>query len=361
MTSGPPLQLPPTSVGTLSYAYTSHISDCARTSVYYLYSSSFSATTLASLCDSLTTSYVRDVLGDESVEDYHRFLTPICTPFARVQDCIKRHFETLDKWILEHQVPNEDTGIYPFSIVVFEENEKEALLVHLDYISKRWHIGSIRLPATDLALDLSSLMMGDEWFGDLCYKYGVSVPQNDPAIDENWKDHEKDETGAWKNNAPRFAVFLTGMSHALPVKSMLDDAHDNAPFGHQDVELFGLTGGRYLGDKDQLRAQFLVYVAADQRGEKRHEGKGPCLSCKPLHKSIFIEVDDPDPRTNGVLVSRMKWSQDTEGKTDDQLTEIGKKAEITTNRVGVAFAVAAAKAMAMDDLTLQPEIWKKTI
>jgi len=317
--------------------------------VYFLSSSTLSATTLASLCESLTTSYVRDILGEESVEDYHQFITPISTPFACAQDCIEHHFDNLDKWILQHQDPKQGIGIYPFSIVVFEKDEKEALVVHTDYISKRWYVGSIHLPATDLAMDLTSLMMGDEWFGDLCYKSGVRVPQNDPAIDANYKEHQKDETGAWKDNAPRFAVFSTGWSHALPVKSMLDDAHDDAPFGHRDVELYGLTGGRYLGTTDQLRAQFLVHVAADQRGEKRHGGKGPCLSCKPLHKVIFIDVDNPDPRKNGVLVCKMKWDGHAVGKTNDQLAEIGKRAEITTKRIGVAFAVAAAKAMCLND------------
>ena len=37
------------------------------------------------------------------------------------------------------------------------------------------------------------------------------------------------------------------------------------------------------------------------------------------------------------------------GKTNDQLAEIGKRAEITTKRIGVAFAVAAAKAMCLND------------
>jgi hypothetical protein len=242
---------------------------------------------------------------------------------------------------------------------VFEKNDQEALLIHVDHINKKWHIGSIYMPIVELGVHLTSLMMGDEWFGDLCGNEDVRVPQNDPDIDENYKEHQKDDTEAWKDNTPRFAVFSTGLSHASPVTGMLDDAHEDAPFGHADVELYSLAAPMYLGDKAALRAKFPAYVAADQRGEKRHEGQGPCPSCRPLHKVIYIEVDNPEPRTEGVLVCTMEWDGETDGKSDEQLAEIGRIAKIQTKRVGVAFAVATAKAISANVVDQEPRSWQE--
>ncbi|KAK6005073.1 hypothetical protein QM012_007852 [Aureobasidium pullulans] len=327
MSSGPPVQLPPIAISVLN-------------NIRYK-------------------SYALDLLGDEQVEDHHQFLTPILTPFACVQDCIESHFDGLDKWLLGYPKPQENSAVYPPGILVFDKNEEEALLVHADTINKKWYIGSIYLPMDDLESSLTSLLLGDEFFGDLCDRYDVSVPQNDPNIDENYKEHQKDETGAWKNNPPRFAVFSTGWLYALPVEGMLDDEHADAPLGHGDANLYSLTGGQYLGEKEKLRAQFPAYVAADQRGEKRHIGKGPCASCRPLHKSIFIEVDNSEPKTKGVLVSRMDWDGDTNGKSDEQLAEIGLKATIEAKRVGVSFAVATAKAMSSELAGRESPVWQE--
>lgn len=352
MTSDPPVQLPPIAVSVLNNIRSSEQS---RVEVYFLSSSTLTPTSLTSLCKSLTESYVYDLLGDEQVEDHHQFLTPILTPFACVQDCIESHFVALDKWLLGHPTPQEFSAVYPPGILVFDKDEQEALFVHIDAINKNWYIGSIYLPMDDLELSLTSLLLGDESFGDACDKHDVKVPQNDPDIDENYKQHQKEETGAWKNNPPRFAVFSTGWLHALPVERMLDDAHVDGPLGHGDANLYSLTGGQYLGEKEQLRAQFPAYVAADQRGERRHGGKGPCASCRPLHKNIFIEVDNSEPKTKGVLVSRMDWDGDTEGKSDDQLADIGLEATIEAKRAGVAFAVATAKAMSSDQTAQEPQ------
>ncbi|KAI4727817.1 hypothetical protein E4T49_04439 [Aureobasidium sp. EXF-10728] len=358
MTSGPPVRHPSFAIGVLNNIRSD---DWSRVEVYFLSSSSLTDTSLISVCDSLTESYVHDLIGDEEVEDYHQFLTPVLTPFASVQDCIEHHFDGLDKWLLQQPEPEACTAVYPHGIVVFERTEQEPLLIHVDPINKHWHIGSIYLPIADVGMNLTSLLMGDEFFGDLCNGYGVRVPQNDPNIDENYKNHEKDETGAWKTNPPRFAVFSTGWSHALPVEGMLDDAREDAPFGHRDVELYSLSGSRYLGNKDNLRAQFLAYVAADQRGERRHGGQGPCASCKPLHKSIFIEVDNSEPRIEGVLVCTMEWDGGLDGKSDDQLAEIGIKAKIETKRVGVAFAVATAKAISSSEAKGTTQDWQEKI
>ncbi|CAD0081729.1 unnamed protein product [Aureobasidium vineae] len=346
MTSGPPVQLPPSAIGILNNIRSD---DWSRVEVYVLSSSNLSEGPLTSICDSLTKSYVHDILRDEQVEDYHQFLTPILTPLACVEDCIEHHFDSLDKWLLEQPASETCSAVYPQGILVFEKTEQEALLIHVDSINKQWHIGSIYLPIVDLGMNLTSLMMGDEFFGDLCNGYNVRVPQNDPNIDENYKEHQQDDTGVWKNNAPRFAVFSTGWSHARPVEGMLDDAHEDAPFGHRDVELLSLTGSQYLGNKDKLRVQFPAYVAADQRGERRHGGDGPCASCRPLHKRIFIEVDNSQPRVDGVLVCTMGWDGNTDGRSDDQLAEIGAEARIVTKRVGVAFAVATAKAISSNE------------
>ncbi|KAI5196468.1 hypothetical protein E4T39_07781 [Aureobasidium subglaciale] len=353
------LQIPPSAIGTLTHAYTGRASDDSRIDVYFLSSSDLSSTSLVSVCDSLTASYVRDYFGDDQVEGYQQFLTPIPSPFACVQDCIDDHFDRLDKWLLDHPAPERDVAIYPYGIVVFERDEQNALLVHIDSINKTWHIGSLRLPVADLSLEVTSLIMGDEHFGDLCYKRDIRVPQNDPNIDENYKDHHKHESGLWKNNAPRFAVFSTGLTHALPVTGMLDNSYNDVPFGHSDVELYGLDNARYIGDKTKLRAQFLVNVAADQRGEKRHEGKGPCPSCRPLHKSIFIEVDNDDPRVKGVLVCKMVLDESLDAKSDEQLAEIGRMARVEMKRVGVVFAVATAKAMSSNDIDWTPHILQK--
>ncbi|CAD0106008.1 unnamed protein product [Aureobasidium uvarum] len=356
MTSGPAFQLPPFAIGVLNNIRSD---DWSRAGVYVLSSSNISTASLNSICDSLTESYVHDLLGDEQVEDYHQFLTPVLTPFASVQDCIEHHFDSLDKWLLEQPASETHSAVYPHGILVFEKTEQEALLIHVDHINKQWHIGSIYLPIVGLGINLTSLLMGDEFFGDLCNGYNVRVPQNDPNIDENYKDHEKDATGAWKNNAPRFAVFSTGWSHALPVEGMLDDAHEDAPFGHRDVELYSLTGSQYLGNQDKLRAKFPAYVATDQRGEKRHGGKGPCASCRPLHKRIFIEVDNSQPRVDGVLVCAMEWDGNIDGRSDDQLAKIGVEARIVTKRVGVAFAVATAKAIFSNEAERTPKIWQE--
>lgn len=358
MTSGPPVQLPPVAVSVLNNIRSS---DWSRVEVYFLSSSTLTSTTLVSLCNSLTESYVHDLLGDEQVEDHHQFLTPILSPFACVQDCIENHFDDLDKWLLGHPTPQESSTVYPHGILVFDENEQKALLVHVDERNKKWHIGSIYLPMDDLGMELTSLQMGDEFFGDICARYDVKVPQNDPDIDENYKEHQKDETGAWKDNPPRFAVFSTGWLYALPVEGMLDDAHADAPLGHGDANLYPLTEGQYFGEKEKLRARFPAHVAADQRGEKRHEGKGPCASCRPLHKNIFIEVDNSEPQTKGVLVSTMDWDGDTNGKSDDQLAEIGMKAKIESKRAGVAFAVATAKALASDQKPQKAQDWQEKI
>ncbi|KAI5268907.1 hypothetical protein E4T47_07461 [Aureobasidium subglaciale] len=355
MTSSP-LQVPLSAIGTLTHAYTGSASDDSQIDVYFLSSSELSSTSLGSVCSSLTASYVRNYFGDDQVEEYQQFLTPIPSPFNCVQDCIDDHFDHLDKWLLDHPAPESDVAIYPYGIIVFDCDEQNALLVHIDSINKTWHIGSIHLPVADLSLEVTSLIMGDELFGDLCYKRDVRVPQNDPNIDENYKDHYKDESGSWKNNAPRFAVFSTGWAHALPVTGMLDDSYHDVPFGHSDVELYGLDSPHYIGDKNKLRAQFLVNVAADQRGEKRHEGKGPCPSCRPLHKNIFIDVDNDDPRVNGVLVCQMVSDVSFGVKSDEQLAEIGRKANIETRRVGVAFAVATAKFISSNGTDRTPPI-----
>ncbi|KAH0380182.1 hypothetical protein KCU92_g7689, partial [Aureobasidium melanogenum] len=356
MTSGPPVQLPPIAPGVLNNIL---CHESARVGVYFLSSSTLSPASLTSVCDSLTESYVHDLLGDEQVEDYHQFLTPILTPFACVQDCIEHHFVGLDRWLLGHPAPGEASTVYPHGILVFDKNEQEAILVHVDPINKEWHIGSIYLPIVDLEADLTSLLLGDEFFGDLCDRYDVKVPQNDPDIDEHYKWHQKDETGAWKNNPPRFAVFSTGWSHALPVEGMLDDEHADAPLGHGDANLYSLSGSHYLGEKEQLRARFPAHVAADQRGEWRHEGKGPCASCRPLHKYIFIEVDNSEPQTKGVLVCTMDWDGNTNGQSDDQLADVGLNARIETKRVGVAFAVATAKAMSSNLANQKPRDWQE--
>ncbi|KAG9559271.1 hypothetical protein KCU71_g9780, partial [Aureobasidium melanogenum] len=356
MTSGPPVQLPPIAIGVLNNI---RCHESSRVEVYFLSSSTLSPASLTSVCDSLIETYVHDLLGDEQVEDYHQFLTPILTPFASVQECIEHHFDGLDKWLLEHPTPQEFSAVHPHGILVIDRDEQEALLVHVDCINKEWHIGSIYLPIVDLEVDLTSLLLGDEFFGDLCDRYDVRVPQNDPDIDENYKEHQKDETGAWKNNPPRFAVFSTGWLYALPVEGMLDDAHADAPLGHGDANLYSLTGGHYLGEKERLRARFPAYVAADQRGERRHEGKGPCASCRPLHKNIFIEVDNSEPQTKGVLVCTMDWDGNTNGKSDDQLADVGLEARIETKRVGVAFAVATAKAISSSLADQKPRGWQE--
>ncbi|KAI4739216.1 hypothetical protein E4T50_10328 [Aureobasidium sp. EXF-12298] len=356
MTSGPPVQLPPIAIGVLNNILSD---DWSRVEVYFLSSSSLTTASVVSICDSMTESYVIDVLGEKQVEDYHEFLQPVQKPFSSVQDCIEHHFSCLDSWLVERSEPDACSRTYPHGIVVFNKNEQAALLIHVDQRNKIWHIGSIYLPVADLESRLPSLVAGDEWFGDICGEYDVRVPQNDPEIDENYKEHKEDETGAWKSNTPRFAVFSTGWSHALPVLGMLDDVHEDAPFGHADVELYTLHGSMYFGKKDKLREKFPAYVAADQRGERRHEGKGPCLSCRPLHKSIFIEVDNPEPRVKGVLVGMMEWDGETDGRSDEQLAEIGYKAKIQTKRVGVAFAVATAKAISADNVDQEPESWQE--
>jgi len=356
MTSGPPVHLPPVAIGVLNNI---RCDDWSRVPVYFLSSSELSTASLGPICDSLTRSYVIDVLGEEQVEDYHEFLQPILTPFTSVQDCIEHHFNSLDRRLIEQSEPESWSRIYPHGILVFDKNDQEALLIHVDQNNHTWYIGSIYLPITELESRLTSLIFGDEWFGDMCAEHDVRVPQNDPDINENYKEHQKDDTGAWKNNPPRFAVFSTGWSHALPVLGMLDDAHEDAPFGHADVEIYSLTGSMYLGEKDKLRKKFPAYVAADQRGERRHGGEGPCLSCRPLHKSIFIDVDNPEPRIKGVLVCTMEWNGDTDGKSDEQLAEIGSEAKIQTKRVGVAFAVATAKAISINEVTQESAGWKK--
>jgi hypothetical protein len=356
MTSGPPVQLPSLATGVLNNI---RCDDWARVEVYFLSSSNLTSASIPSLCDSLTASYVDDILGDEQVEDYHQFLKPVLTPFASVQDCLEHHFSCLDTWLVDQATPGDFSSVYPYGILVFEKNDQEALLIHVDHINKKWHIGSIYMPIVELGVHLTSLMMGDEWFGDLCGNEDVRVPQNDPDIDENYKEHQKDDTEAWKDNTPRFAVFSTGLSHASPVTGMLDDAHEDAPFGHADVELYSLAAPMYLGDKAALRAKFPAYVAADQRGEKRHEGQGPCPSCRPLHKVIYIEVDNPEPRTEGVLVCTMEWDGETDGKSDEQLAEIGRIAKIQTKRVGVAFAVATAKAISANVVDQEPRSWQE--
>ncbi|KAH0261259.1 hypothetical protein KCU91_g14123, partial [Aureobasidium melanogenum] len=284
-------------------------------------------------------SYVHDLLGDEQVEDYHQFLTPILTPFNRVQDCIEHHFDGLDRWLLGHPTSEEASTVYPHGILVFDKDEQEALLVHVDQINKGWYIGSIYLPLVELGADLTSLLLGDEFFGDLCKRYNVRVPQNNPDIDENYKEHQKDETGAWKSNPPRFAVFSTGWSHALPVEGMLDDEHADAPLGHGDANLYSLSGSHYLGEKEQLRAQFPA----------------------PLHKNVFIEVDNAEPQSKGVLVCTMNWDGKTNDKGDEQLADVGKNAKIETKRVGVAFAVATAKAISSNLADQKPQDWQEKI
>lgn len=356
MTSGLPVQLPPIAIGVLNNI---RCDEWARVPVYFLSSSELSTASLVPICDSLTKSYVIDLLGEEKVEDYHEFLQPILTPFLSVQHCIEHHFDSLDKWLVEQSKPENCSRIYPHGLLVFDKNGQEALLIHVDQNNHTWYIGSIYLPITELESRLPSLIFGDEWFGDMCAEHDVRVPQNDPDINENYKEHHRDVTGAWKNNTPRFAVFSTGWSHALPVLGMLDDVHEDAPFGHADVELCSLTGSKYLGEKDKLREKFPAYVAADQRGEKRHGGKGPCLSCRPLHKSIFIDVDNAEPRVNGVLVCTMEWDGETNGKSDEQLGEKGSKARIQTMRVGVAFAVATAKAIYANVVDQEPSNWKE--
>jgi hypothetical protein len=356
MTSGPPVQLPPLATGVLNNII---CDDWALVEVYFLSSSSLAAASLVPICDSMTESYVIDLLGEEQVEDYHQFLQPILEPFPSVQDCIDNHFKCLDKWLIERPESEGCSRIYPHGVLVFDKNETEALLIHIDQRNKIWHIGSIYLPIEDLESSLTSLIFGDEWFGDMCDTHDVRVPQNDPEIDENYKEYQKDYTGAWKDNTPRFAVFSTGWDHAGAVTGMLDDAWVDAPLGHADVELYSLTGSMYLGDKDALGARFLAYVAADQRGERRHEGKGPCPRCRPLHKSIYIEVDNSDPRTEGVLVCTMEWDGETDGKSDERLAEIGRKARIRTERAGVAFAVAIAKAIPASKVDEESASWQK--
>lgn len=356
MTSGPTVQIPPIAIGVLNNI---RCDDWSRVPVYFLSSSELSPASIVQICDSLTKSYVIDLLGEEQVEDYHEFLQPILTPFSSVQDCIKHHFEFLDEWLLEQSEPEKFSRIYAHGLLVFDKNDQEALLIYVDQNNHTWYIGSIYLPITELEWRLTSLIFGDEWFGDMCAEHDVRVPQNDPNINENYKEHRKDETGAWKNNAPRFAVFSTGWSHALPVLGMLDDAHEDVPFGHADVEIYPLTGSMYLGEKEKLREKFPAYVAADQRGERRHGGKGPCLSCRPVDKSIFIDVDNPEPRVQGVLVCTMEWNGETNGKSDEQLAVIGSKAKIQTNRVGVAFAVATAKAISTNEVDQESSSWKE--
>jgi hypothetical protein len=356
MTSGPPVQLPPLATGVLNNIV---CDNWARVEVYFLSSSNLTAASLVPICDTMTESYVVDLLGEEQVEDYHQFLQPVLQPFSSVQDCIDNHFECLDKWLIQRLESEDCSKIYPHGILVFDKDEKEALLIHIDQRNKIWHIGSIYLPIEDLELSLTSLIFGDEWFGDMCDQHNVRVPQNDPEIDENYKEYEKDETGAWKNNTPRFAVFSTGCDNAGAVTNMLDDAYADAPFGHTDVEIYSLTGSMYLGNKDALRARFPAYVAADQRGERRHEGKGPCSSCRPLHKSIFIEVDNSEPRTEGVLVCTMEWDGETDAKSDEQLAEMGRKANIQTKRAGVAFAVAIAKAISASKVDEEFVSWQE--
>lgn len=310
----------------------------------------------------MTESYVHDVLYDEQVEDYHQFLTPILTPFESVQDCIESHFDGLDKWLLGHPKPEESSALYPRGILVFDKNEQETLLVHIDPINQKWHIGSIYIPMAELGLELTSLMMGDEYMEDMCARYNVKVPQNDPDVDENYKEHQKDETGAWKNNPQRFAVFSTGWTHPLPVLSMLDDPWVDLPHGHSDVDLYALTGSQpYPADIDKVKGRFLAYVAADQRGERRHGGKGPCASCRPLHKTIFIDVDNSEPMTKGVLVCTMDRNADIGGKNDDQLANAGLKVKVEARRVGVAFAVATAKAVSSEQTDQKPQAWQEKI
>ena len=359
MSSGPPVQLPPLAIGVLSNI---RYADLSRVEAYFLSSSSLAAASLTSVCDALTESYVHDVLCDEQVEDHHQFLAPILTPFDSVQDCIQNHFDGLEKWLFEHPKPEESSTFYPRGILVFDKNEEETLLVHIDRINKKWHIASIYLPMEELGLEITSLMMGDDYFGDVCARYNVKVPQNDPDVDENYKEHQKDETGAWKNNPPRFAVFSTGWTHPLPVLSMLDDSWLDVPHDHSDVGLYSLTGSQqYPADIDRVKQRLPVYVAADQRGERRHEGKGPCTSCRPLHKTIFIEVDNPEPLIKGVSVCTMDWNADTDGKSDNQLADMASKAGIEKKRVGVAFAVATAKAMSSEQADQKPQDWQEKI
>ncbi|KAI4845134.1 hypothetical protein E4T44_05787 [Aureobasidium sp. EXF-8845] len=352
MTSGPPVQLPPLATGVLNNII---CDDWALVEVYFLSSSSLTAASLVPICDSMTESYVIDLLGEEQVEDYHQFLQPVPESFSSVQDCIDSHFKCLDKWLIERPESENCSKIYPHGILVFDKNEKEALLVHIDQRNKIWHIGSIYLPIEDLGSSLTSLIFGDEWFGDMCDTHNVRVPQNDPDIDENYKEHQEDDTGAWKDNKPRFAVFSTGWDYAGAVIGMLDDAWVDAPLGHADAELYSM----YLGDKDALRARFLAYVAADQRGERRHEGKGPCPRCRPLHKSVYIEVDNDDPRTEGVLVCTMEWDSEIGDKSDEQLAEIGRKAKIQTKRAGIAFAIAIAKAISTSKVEEESVSWQE--
>lgn len=356
MTSGPPVHLPPIAIGVLNNI---RCDDWSRIPVYFLSSSELSTASLGLTCKSLTESYVIDLLGEKQVEDYHEFLQPILTPFSSVRDCIEHHFNSLDEWLVGQLEPENCSRIYPHGILIFDKNDQEALLIHIDQNNHTWYIGSIYMPITELGSRLTSLIFGDEWFGDICAEHDVRVPQNDPDINENYKEHQKDDTGAWKNNTPRFAVFSTGWSHALPVLGMLDDAHEDAPFGHADVEFYALTETTYLGEKDKLKEKFPAYVAADQRGERRHEGKGPCLLCRPLHKSIFIDVDNSEPRVKGVLVCTMEWGGDTDGKSDEQLAEIGRKADIRTKRVGVAFAVATAKAVSASEDNQKSTGWQE--
>jgi hypothetical protein len=211
MTSGPPVQLPPLATGVLNNIV---CDNWARVEVYFLSSSNLTAASLVPICDTMTESYVVDLLGEEQVEDYHQFLQPVLQPLSSVQDCIDNHFECLDKWLIQRLESEDCSKIYPHGILVFDKDEKEALLIHIDQRNKIWHIGSIYLPIEDLELSLTSLIFGDEWFGDMCDQHNVRVPQNDPEIDENYKEYEKDETGAWKNNTPRFAVFSTGCDNA---------------------------------------------------------------------------------------------------------------------------------------------------
>lgn len=339
--------LPAWAVGALTHAYNNHNSDNARVDVYFLSSSTLSAASVTALCDSLTATYVHKTLGDEKVEDYHQFLTPILSAFDCVQECVDHHFKGLDTWLQKFTDTGKGIEQYPYGLLVFDRRDKDPLLIHADRINDTWHLGYLHLPLPEVGIELTSLIFGDIYFGDLCKNNDVRVPQNDPVIDPNYAEHEKDTSDGWKRNPPRFAAFSTGMPNARCVEDMFNTTPSDTPFGHSDVELYAtVENSRIQGDWEGAKSSFPVLVAADQRGEKRHGGQGPCRNCRALHKTIFICIDKSDPMVDGVLVCRMDWDAVTEAKGDEDLKNMGLEANVETKRAGIAFAVNVAKAMA---------------
>jgi hypothetical protein len=55
----------------------------------------------------------------------------------------------------------------------------------------------------------------------------------------------------------------------------------------------------------------------------------------------------------------MDWDGNTNGQSDDQLADVGLNARIETKRVGVAFAVATAKAMSSNLANQKPRDWQE--